>query len=66
MNEATIVTVGNLVNTLLAALDALNAPQDVKDALIESGDCEHVHWWITEGRKQALPNVAVRDAEDRP
>lgn len=36
----------NLVVTLLAALDKLNAPQDVKDALTENGDVEHVAWWI--------------------
>jgi hypothetical protein len=48
ISKTTIVLLSNLTNTLLAALDKLGAPQDVKDALTESGDCDHVLWWITE------------------
>ena len=44
--DAFIVGISNLTNTLLAALDKLGAPDDTKRALTESGDCDHVMFWI--------------------
>jgi hypothetical protein len=46
IDRATLAAVSNLVTALLEALDRLGAPQTVKDALTESGDCEHVMWWM--------------------
>jgi hypothetical protein len=48
MPQAFVVGLSNLTNTLDAALGKLGAPADTRLALTESGDMEHVHWWVTE------------------
>jgi NTP pyrophosphatase (non-canonical NTP hydrolase) len=47
MPEAFLVGQQNLVNTLIAALNKMDAPEDVVRALAENGDVAHVHWWIS-------------------
>jgi hypothetical protein len=45
--SALMVTIANLHATLIHALEKCGAPTSVVSALNESGDIEHVDWWIT-------------------
>lgn len=46
MDKAAIATVHNLTLALIKALERCNAPKDVINAIVESGDIEHVIWWL--------------------
>lgn len=46
-----------LIKTLCAALEKMNAPETVKRALIESGDLEHVAWWISSQSPRTVEGV---------
>ena len=48
----------NHVNTLHVALGRLGAPEDTQRALTESGDVDHVHWWLS---SVAHPDTARLD-----